>query len=97
MFDSGNGEREGESAADIIRRLGLSTVERDVSQLEEWVSAVLKREVEGVERYVRKANSRFIGFLVGEVLKEAGGKADPKEAAGRVRTALQQRVDANNQ
>ena len=87
-----------ESAADYrLSRLGLSSVERDVESvgrvgsLQCWM-----REAAGVERYVHKANSRFIGFLVGEVLKAAGGKADPKEAAARVRAALQQRVDASN-
>ena len=91
-----HGRAQRESAAAVLSRLGLSSVERDEARLDEWVAAVLGREAEGVERYVRKANPRFIGYLVGEVLKAAGGKADPKEAAARVRAALQQLVDANN-
>ena len=98
MFDaagsiSGQQRPQYESAAEIVQRMGLSTVERSVSQLEDWVTAVLQREADGVQRYVRKANSRFIGFLVGEVLKAAGGRADPKEAAVTVRAALQRLVE----
>ena len=90
----GDAGGQSESAADVVARLGLSTVERDEGALEEWVSAVFEREAEGVERYVSKANSRFVGFLVGEVLKASSGKADPKLVAARVRTVLQQHVDA---
>ena len=95
---SGEGDQAGSRrvrAAEIVSRLGLWAAERDVGLLDEWVAAVLAREAEGVDRYVRKANSRFIGFLVGEVLRAAGGKADPKEAAVRVRAHLQQIVDAS--
>ena len=79
----------GELAPVIVQRKGWQQ-ESDGERMEEWVRAVVEREQEGVSRYLKTGNHRFVGFLIGEVMKESQGKGNPKEAATRVRAALDQ-------
>ncbi|MEP6813112.1 MAG: Asp-tRNA(Asn)/Glu-tRNA(Gln) amidotransferase subunit GatB, partial [Actinomycetota bacterium] len=53
------------------------TTTSDVSALEPAIDAVLAANPEQVETY-RGGKEGVLGFLVGQVMKETGGKADPK-------------------
>jgi aspartyl-tRNA(Asn)/glutamyl-tRNA(Gln) amidotransferase subunit B len=51
----------------------------DESELREIIHRVIEANPGSVEDY-RKGKTKAIGFLVGQVMKETGGKADPKLA-----------------
>ncbi len=60
----------------VAERLGLLQV-RDVGELERMVDQVLATHPKEVERY-RGGETKLLGFLTGQVMKQSGGKADPK-------------------
>ena len=62
----------------IVREEGLA-VASDESELREIIHRVIEANPGSVEDY-RKGKTKAIGFLVGQVMKETGGKADPKLA-----------------
>ena len=59
----------------------------DSRQLLPLIEQVVQDHAEEVQRY-RAGRSNLLGFLVGQVLKRAGGKADP----GAVSTMLRDRL-----
>jgi aspartyl-tRNA(Asn)/glutamyl-tRNA(Gln) amidotransferase subunit B len=59
----------------------------DARQLDEWIDAVLARHPDEARRF-REGETRLLGFFMGTVMKESGGKADPK----RVQPALQAKL-----
>ncbi|HEX6644209.1 MAG TPA: Asp-tRNA(Asn)/Glu-tRNA(Gln) amidotransferase subunit GatB [Gemmatimonadales bacterium] len=65
-----------EPARDVAERLGLVQV-REEGALSEWIDGVLAAHPEEVERF-RAGETKLIGFFVGQVMKQSGGKADPK-------------------
>jgi aspartyl-tRNA(Asn)/glutamyl-tRNA(Gln) amidotransferase subunit B len=65
-----------EAPADIANRLGLVQVS-DTGALGKWVDEVLAAHPGEVARF-RGGEAKLIGFLVGQVMKKSGGKADPK-------------------
>jgi aspartyl-tRNA(Asn)/glutamyl-tRNA(Gln) amidotransferase subunit B len=75
-----------ESPAAAMQRLGLAQV-RDESQLASWVSEVLRESPQQAAQY-RAGKLQVIGFLVGQVMKRSGGRADPKRIQELVRAAL---------
>ena len=70
--------QEGGNPSDIIEDQGL-TQERDIGQLTSWVTEVLAKHSEEVARY-RGGESRILGYLVGQVMNNSGGAADPRLA-----------------
>jgi len=62
--------------ADIANRLGLVQVS-DAGALGKWVDEVLAAHPGEVARF-KGGEAKLIGFLVGQVMKKSGGKADPK-------------------
>jgi aspartyl-tRNA(Asn)/glutamyl-tRNA(Gln) amidotransferase subunit B len=62
--------------AEIASRLGLVQV-RDAGALAEWVNAVIVAHPDEVARF-QAGEEKVIGFLVGQVMKQSKGKADPK-------------------
>jgi aspartyl-tRNA(Asn)/glutamyl-tRNA(Gln) amidotransferase subunit B len=64
------------------------TAVSDLSALEPVIDAVLAANPEQVETY-RGGKEGVLGFLVGQVMKETGGKADPKVVNRRLREKLQ--------
>jgi len=60
----------------VAERLGLLQVS-DVAELERLVDQVLAANPKEVERY-RGGETKLLGFLTGQVMKQSGGKADPK-------------------
>jgi aspartyl-tRNA(Asn)/glutamyl-tRNA(Gln) amidotransferase subunit B len=67
--------------------LGQTAVS-DESALEPAIEAVLAANPEQVETY-RGGKEGVLGFLVGQVMKETGGKADPKVVNRILREKLQ--------
>jgi Asp-tRNA(Asn)/Glu-tRNA(Gln) amidotransferase B subunit len=51
------------------------------------VASVLESNPDAVNRF-RSGEEKVVGFLVGQVMRETGGKADPKLANELIREAL---------
>jgi aspartyl-tRNA(Asn)/glutamyl-tRNA(Gln) amidotransferase subunit B len=66
----------GDSIPDIIERKGLRQM-RDADALGAIVDEVIDSNPEVVDKF-RSGNEGVIGFLVGQVMKQTGGSADPK-------------------
>ena len=73
MYDSGR------PAEDIVREEGLAQ-NSDEGALRAIVSDVMKRHADAVAQY-RNGKRQTFGFLVGQVMKGSGGKANPKLAS----------------
>ncbi|HKT82189.1 MAG TPA: Asp-tRNA(Asn)/Glu-tRNA(Gln) amidotransferase subunit GatB [Vicinamibacterales bacterium] len=76
----------GAAASDIVRQQGLSQISDD-SQLEAQIADVLARNADAVAQY-RSGKHTAIGFLVGQVMKATGGKANPKRVNELLQRAL---------
>jgi len=63
-------------AADIVATESVSLMS-DSAAIEEACKRVVARSPDEVARY-RGGNAKLIGFFVGNVMKETGGKANPK-------------------
>ena len=68
--------RSGEDPSDIIQRLGLWQMS-DAGDLEDIVRHIVKENPKAVEDY-KKGKEASLQFLVGQVMKESRGKANPK-------------------
>ena len=73
----------GFSAAPYLAQKAVS----DVSELDPVIDAVLAANPGQVEQY-RGGKEGLIGFFVGAVMKETGGKADPRVVNDRLRAKL---------
>jgi aspartyl-tRNA(Asn)/glutamyl-tRNA(Gln) amidotransferase subunit B len=81
MYDSGR------LADDIVREEGLAQ-NSDEGALSVIVTEVLKTHEETAAQY-RAGKTQTFGFLVGQVMKKSGGKANPKLASDLVKRALE--------
>ena len=70
----------------ITDRLGFRQVS-DTGMLESIVAQVLTEHAPAVEDY-KNGNKKSIGFLIGQVMRASGGKANPK----LVQTMLQEKL-----
>ncbi len=75
----------GKGAQDLIKELGLETLSGD--KLAEAIEQVIKTNVDAVAQY-RAGKVQTFGFLIGQVQKQAQGKADPKMVADLLQQAL---------
>jgi aspartyl-tRNA(Asn)/glutamyl-tRNA(Gln) amidotransferase subunit B len=71
-----------------MERLGLGQVS-DTAEIERWIEEVVE-EHEGPVAQFRAGKAQTFGFLVGQVMKRSGGRADPKLVQQLLRTALEQ-------
>ncbi|MFL6259080.1 MAG: Asp-tRNA(Asn)/Glu-tRNA(Gln) amidotransferase subunit GatB [Thermoanaerobaculia bacterium] len=78
----------GEDPAAAVERLGLAQVS-DSSQIERWIEEVLEQNPTQVAQY-RAGKAQVVGFLVGQVMKRSGGRAEPKTVQQLMRRALEQ-------
>ncbi|MFN8059359.1 MAG: Asp-tRNA(Asn)/Glu-tRNA(Gln) amidotransferase subunit GatB [Vicinamibacterales bacterium] len=78
----------GEDADAIVERQGLVMVD-DTAVVAGLVDEVLRRHEDAVAQY-RKGKTASLGFLVGQVVRASGGKANPKRAT----ELLRERLDA---
>jgi Asp-tRNA(Asn)/Glu-tRNA(Gln) amidotransferase B subunit len=73
----------GFSAAPYVAQKAVS----DVSELDPVIDRVIAANSGQVEQY-RNGKQGLLGFFVGQVMKETGGKADPRIVNERVREKL---------
>jgi len=66
---------ERRTAGDLVKAEGLSQVS-DTGALEEACKRVIAANPDEASRF--KDNPKLMGFFVGAVMKETGGKANPK-------------------
>jgi aspartyl-tRNA(Asn)/glutamyl-tRNA(Gln) amidotransferase subunit B len=76
----------GRSAAEIVAADGLSQID-DESQLVALVDDVIERNGDAVAQY-RGGRTATFGFLVGQVMKAASGKANPRRVNDLLKKAL---------
>jgi aspartyl-tRNA(Asn)/glutamyl-tRNA(Gln) amidotransferase subunit B len=69
-------EQDG-APADVARRMGLVQV-GDADQIAGWVDAVIAAHPDELGRY-RKGEAKLVGFFMGQIMKQSGGRADPKQ------------------
>ena len=81
MYDSGR------TAADIVAAEGLAQIDDD-SQIVALIAEVLAANPDPVAQY-RGGKTTAFGFLVGKVMKAAGGKANPKRVNDLLKRALE--------
>ncbi len=72
---------EGGDPVELVEQRGLRQV-TDMTELDSVVGQVLAEHPEQVEK--ARQNPRVAGFLVGQVMKATGGKANPKTVSGLV-------------
>jgi aspartyl-tRNA(Asn)/glutamyl-tRNA(Gln) amidotransferase subunit B len=78
----------GRPAGALVNEHGLAQVS-DESQLARWVAETIAAFPGEVARY-RGGEHRLLGFLMGQLMKVSGGKADPKRASELLRAQLAQ-------
>jgi aspartyl-tRNA(Asn)/glutamyl-tRNA(Gln) amidotransferase subunit B len=67
---------EGGSAKELVERKGLIQIS-DTGALEAIIDQVLIANPKELEQY-RNGKTKLLGFFVGQVIKQTGGRADPK-------------------
>jgi aspartyl-tRNA(Asn)/glutamyl-tRNA(Gln) amidotransferase subunit B len=72
--------------AELVRSRGLAQVS-DAGALEGVVADVIRAHPEQVEQF-KAGKDKVIGYLVGQVMKASGGKANPKVVQDVLRAAL---------
>jgi aspartyl-tRNA(Asn)/glutamyl-tRNA(Gln) amidotransferase subunit B len=77
----------GREAAEIVQAEGLTQID-DESQIEGLIATVLASEGDAVAQY-RKGKTATFGFLVGRVMKAAGGKVNPARVSALLKRALE--------
>ena len=82
MFTSGR------TAGEIVSAEGLTQID-DESHIQELIASVMQANPDAVKQY-RSGKTSTFGFLVGQVMKAASGKANPK----RVNESLKRALDA---
>ncbi|HEX2644823.1 MAG TPA: Asp-tRNA(Asn)/Glu-tRNA(Gln) amidotransferase subunit GatB, partial [Thermoanaerobaculia bacterium] len=76
-----------EEPAAAVERLGLGQVS-DTAQIEGWIDEVIEANPAQVTQY-RSGKAQVFGFLVGQVMKRSGGRAEPKGVQQLLRQALE--------
>ncbi len=76
----------GARAGDIVKAKGLTQISDD-SQLSAQIAEVLSRNADAVAQY-RGGKTSALSFLVGQVMKATGGKANPKRLNELLKAAL---------
>jgi len=77
----------GDDPAAAVERLGLAQVS-DSSRIERWIDEVIEQNPAQVAQY-RAGKVQIVGFLVGQVMKRSGGRAEPKIVQQLMRQALE--------
>jgi aspartyl-tRNA(Asn)/glutamyl-tRNA(Gln) amidotransferase subunit B len=77
----------GQTADAIVAAEGLAQID-DESQIVGLIAEVLAKNVDAVAQY-RGGKASTFGFLVGQVMKAAGGKANPRRVNEMLKRALE--------
>jgi aspartyl-tRNA(Asn)/glutamyl-tRNA(Gln) amidotransferase subunit B len=83
--------REGGDPGEIADRLGLVQV-HDEAPIAEAVRRVLDGHPAAVENFRTGKEKKAVGFLMGRVMREMGGKANPKTARRILEEELRKRT-----
>lgn len=67
---------EGGSAKELVERKGLIQIS-DTGAIEAIIEQVIQENPKELEQY-RNGKTKLLGFFVGKVIKQTGGRADPK-------------------
>ncbi len=78
--------RSGKEPAQIVQEKGLTQVS-DEGALKSLIAEVLAKNPSQVEQY-KSGKQQVLGFLVGQVMKASGGKANPGKVNEMLRSAL---------
>ena len=70
-----------------IKSLGLEQID-DSNALEAIVNTVIKQNSDQVEQ-LKNGKTKVLGYLVGQIMKETSGKANPKKVNELIRTILE--------
>ena len=70
-----------------IKSLGLEQID-DSNALEAIVNTVIKQNPDQVEQ-LKNGKTKVLGYLVGQIMKETSGKANPKKVNELIRTILE--------
>jgi aspartyl-tRNA(Asn)/glutamyl-tRNA(Gln) amidotransferase subunit B len=76
------------TADEIVNAEGLTQID-DESHIQQLIATVMQANADAVKQY-RSGKTSAFGFLVGQVMRAASGKANPK----RVNESLQRALDA---
>ncbi len=76
------------TADEIVRVEGLTQID-DAAAIQTWVDEVMSKHPDAVSQYHARKTSA-LGFLVGQVMKGAKGKANPKRVNEVLRRMLDQ-------
>ncbi|MBW4522280.1 MAG: Asp-tRNA(Asn)/Glu-tRNA(Gln) amidotransferase subunit GatB [Scytolyngbya sp. HA4215-MV1] len=68
---------QGGSARELVERKGLIQIS-DTGALEAIIDQVIADNPKELEQY-RNGKTKLLGFFVGQVMKQSGGRADPKQ------------------
>lgn len=77
---------DADSADDYIEKEGLIQVS-DSGELEPIIDSIIAANPKQAEQY-RNGKTKLLGFFVGQVMKETGGKANPQQVNELVRSKL---------
>ena len=70
----------------VVEEHGLAQV-RDESELRRWVEDAVSSNPEEARRYA-EGEEKLLGFFMGQVMRRAGGKADPEKTREMLREAI---------
>lgn len=79
----------GRTARWVVTEEGLRQVS-DPERIESWIGEVLADHSDEVDRY-RAGEEKLLGYLMGQVMRKSGGKADPALVRRSLREALDRR------
>lgn len=85
VFD-GLWQGEARTADEYIEARGLQQMS-DTDELEPIIDRIIEANAKQVEQY-RSGKTRVLGFFVGQVMKETGGKANPRQVDEIIRKKL---------
>jgi aspartyl-tRNA(Asn)/glutamyl-tRNA(Gln) amidotransferase subunit B len=77
---------QGGNATQVVEQLGLTQI-TDTEALTGHVRAALEAHPDRVEAY-RQGRTSLMGFFIGQVMKDTGGRADPKAVSQLVAQQL---------
>ncbi len=77
----------GKKPGDIVEEKGLKQI-TDSSSLDPIIDQILSDNTDKVEEY-KSGKDKLFGFFVGQVMKQTGGKANPKMVNDRLKEKLQ--------
>ncbi|HUF11752.1 MAG TPA: Asp-tRNA(Asn)/Glu-tRNA(Gln) amidotransferase subunit GatB [Longimicrobiales bacterium] len=76
----------GRSAREIVEAEGLAQVS-DADRLERWIDEVLAANPDEARRYA-EGEAKLVGFFMGQIMKQSGGKADPERVSQILKARL---------